>query len=326
MRRREFIAGLGSAAGWSLTARAQQSAQPIVGFVSGASADDAARFLGNFRAGLTESAYVEGKNVRVEYRYLAGQYDHAQALLSDLVARRVAVIVTIPNPIAIAAKAVTSTTPIVFGIAEDPVKVGLVASLARPGGNATGLNFLNNEATSKRVGLLHELAPQARRLAVLVNPGNSPAMATASQVTEPAARLLGRPIEIFKAGTNREIEEAFEAMAAAQVKILFIEGDIYFTSRRAQLATLAARYGIITSYSVRDFAVAGGLMSYGTDLSDAYRQMGAYTGRILNGEKPADLPVQQATKFELVINLNTAKALGLTIPPNLLALADEVIE
>ena len=323
--RRELIAGL-SAAAWPVVARAQQPAMPVIGLVGASSPVEGVRNAAAFRAGLAEPGYVDGRNVAVEYHWLEGQFDRLPALMADLVRRRVAVIATAANnPAAIAAKAVTTTIPIVFGVGEDPVALGLVASLARPGGNATGFNFLNNEAVSKRLGLLHELAPTATRIAVLINPAS---IATSGQlrVVEDAARRIGLSIDLLKAATIGEIEDAFAIMARERTTALFIIGDAFFGSRRVQLATLAARHGIASCFSTRAYPEVGGLMSYGTDILDVYRHVGAYTGQIIRGAKPADLPVVQATKFSFVINMQTAKALGIEVPPTLLAQADEVIE
>jgi len=328
MRRREFIAGLGSVAAssllWPLAARAQQPALPVVGFIVG-SPDAFARYAAAFRAGLGEIGYVDGQNVSIEYHWLEGQYDRWRASVAELVRRRVAVIAVPGNTAtALLAKAATSTIPIVFGIGDDPVRLGLVASLARPGGNLTGTIF-TNEAVPKRLGLLHELVPKASRVAVLVNPRNSVVAETTLRDAQEAARLIELPIDILKASTSREIEEAFETIVRERLEALFIGADGYFEHRRVQLLTLATRHGIATSYSNRIFPEAGGLMSYGTDAVDVYRQVGAYTGQILKGAKPADLPVVQSTKFEFVINMLTAKALGLTIPATLLATANQVI-
>jgi putative ABC transport system substrate-binding protein len=328
MRRREFIAGLGGAAvAWPLAARAQQPAMPVIGFVAGSSADAAADRVRAFRRGLGETGYVEGLNVTVEYHWLEGQYDRVPALMADLVRRRVAVIATITTFIAIAAKAATATIPIVFGVGDDPVKTGLVASLARPGGNATGVNFFNGEVFTKRLGLLHELVPKAVRVAVLYNPANdtTPADTTLRDLQE-AARAIGLQIRILNATTIGEIDAAFATLARERPDALFVDADGFFDSRRVQIANLAARDRIPAAYANRDAVAAGGLMSYGTDSADRWRQVGVYTGNILKGAKPADLPVAQATKFEFVINLQTAKLLGIEVPPGLLAITDDVIE
>jgi putative ABC transport system substrate-binding protein len=280
-----------------------------------------------FRKGLTKSGYVEGQNVTVEYHWLEGQFDHLPSLMADLVRRRVTVIATpggnLPSQ---AAKAATATIPIVFGVGEDPVKLGLVASLARPGGNATGFNNFFQEVAAKRLGLLHELVPKAVRVAVLVNPANAPtAEATLRDMPEPA-RAIGLQIQVLNASTSREIEAAFATLVRERTDALFVATDTFFISRRVQFATLAARYGIPAIYSTREEVAAGGLLSYGTDTTDMFHQVGVYTGQILKGAKPADLPVVQSTKFEFVINLQTARALNIDVPAQLLVRADEVIE
>ena len=324
--RRDFITLLGGAATWPLTARAQQAAIPIVGFVTGRSTEASARPAAAFRKGLNETGYVEGQNVMVEYHRLEGQYDRVPAVVADLVRRRVAVIATSFTAAALAAKAATTTTPIVFGVVEDPVKLGLVTSLARPGGNVTGINFFVAEVMAKRLGLLHDLVPKAVRIAVLVNPANPPiAEATLREIPE-AARGLGLQISVLKASTPREIEAAFATLVRDRADALFVMPDAFLISRRVQFATLAARHGIPAAYTVREEVEAGGLMSYGTDSLDMYRQVGVYVGQILNGAKPAEMPVVQSTKFEFVINLQTARALGIEVPNSLQLLADEVIE
>jgi putative tryptophan/tyrosine transport system substrate-binding protein len=317
MKRRSFIAGHGSAAAWPVVARAQQPSMPVVGFVDGGSADAYAGRVAAFRKGLGETGYVEGQNVTVEYHWLEGQFDRLPALMADLVRRRVAVIAT---------PGTTPTIPIVFGASDDPVKLGLVTNLAQPGGNATGVNFFNLEVVAKRLGLLHELVPKAVRFAVLVNPANVPAAETILRDVQNAAHVIGLQIRVLNASTSGEIEAAFATLARERPDALFVSPDTFFLSRRVQIAALAARERIAASYSARDFIVAGGLMSYGTDAADRWRQTGVYTGKVLNGAKPADLPVLQPAKFEFVINLKTAKALGLTIPETLLATADEVIQ
>ena len=282
-----------------------------------------------FRKGLAETGYVEGQNVTVDYKWLEGQYDRLPAVMADLVRRRVAVIATPDTTAAsIAAKAATETIPIVFGVGDDPVKLGLVASLARPGGNATGVNIFTQEVVAKRLGLLHELVPKAVRVAVLVNANysNNPQLNTLLRYVQEAARVIGLQIDVLNASTSREIDAACATLARDRPDALFVAPDAFLTSRRVQITTLAARERIAAAYSIRDYVAAGGLMSYGTDGADRRRQVGVYTGRILKGEKPADLPVVQLTKFEFVINLNTANALGLTIPETLLATADEVIQ
>jgi putative tryptophan/tyrosine transport system substrate-binding protein len=327
MRRREFITLLGGAAAWPLAARAQQPAMPVVGLVTGGSPEAAVRMGGGFRRGLNEGGYVEGQNVTVEYQWLDGQYDRLPSLMADLVRRRVAVIATPgSNPAALAAKAATTTIPIVFGVGADPIELGLVASLARPGGNATGINFFVADIAAKRLGLLHDLVPKAVRIAVLINPANaSTAEATLRDMPE-AARAIGLQIVVLNASTGREIEAAFATLVRDRVDALFVGADAFFNSRRVQLANMAARHAIPTAFAVREYVDAGGLMSYGTSLADMYRHVGAYSGRILKGARPADLPVLQSTKFELVINLQTARMLGLTVPDKLLVAADEVIE
>jgi putative ABC transport system substrate-binding protein len=327
MRRREFIAGLGSAAAWPMSARGQPAGPPLVGFVSAGTADAGTLSVAAFRAGLKETGYVEGQNVSVEYHWLEGRFDRIPALMAELVQRRVAVIVpsgTVAG--ALAAKAATTTIPIVFGVNDNPVRLGLVASLARPGGNLTGTNFFSQEAVPKRLGLLHELVPKVNRMAMLVNSSNLVASETAVREAQNAARVIGLSIDILKASTSREIDEVFATMAREQIGALLIAGDSYFGSRSVQLATLGARHGIATSSNSRRFVQVGGLMSYGRDTAESNRQIGVYTGRILKGAMPADLPVVQSTKFELIINAQTARALGFEVPATLLAQADEVIE
>src|SRR5215468_5006585 len=328
MRRREFITLLGGAtAAWPLAARAQQPAMPIVGFVSARSREVSDRHAAAFRKGLNETGTIEGQNVMVEYHWLEGQYDRLPSLMADLVRRRVAVLATPgSNTASLAAKAATSTIPIVFGVGDDPVKLGLVASLARPGGNATGVNSFNTEVVAKRLGLLHELLPKAVRIVVLVNPANAPiAEATLREVPE-AARALGLQIRVFNASTSREIEAAFASLGRDPADALYVAGEGFFISRRVQFATLATRYGIPAIYATREFPEVGGLMSYGTDGLDTWHRVGIYTSRILKGAKPADLPVLQSSKFEFVINLQTARALGIEVPNSIQLLADEVIE
>ena len=327
MRRREFITLLGGAAvAWPLAARAQQPALPVVGFIRDGSAEGSARHVAGFRQGLNETGYVEGQNVTVEYHWLEGQYDRLPALMADLVRRHVAVIAVTGNAVALAAKAATSTIPIVFGVGGDPVRLGLVASLARPGGNATGIDFFNTEVATKRLRLLHDLVPNAARVAVLVNPANATTAESNLQEVQEAAPTLGLQIQILNASAIGEIDAAFATFARERPDAVFVTGDAFFVGRRVQLATLAASYKIPAAYSIRDHVEAGGLMSYGTDLADMFRQVGSYTGTILKGAKPADLPVLQATKFEFVINRTTAKVLGLTIPAGVISIADEVIE
>jgi putative ABC transport system substrate-binding protein len=328
MKRREFITLMGgAAAAWPLAARAQQPAMPVVAFINVGTPDGMARYAAAFRNALSEAGYVEGQNVTVEYHWLEGQYDRVPALIADLVRRRVAVIATPGATLAaLAAKAATATIPIIFGVAEDPVKSGLVASLARPGGNATGINFFPGEVLAKRLGLLHDLVPKAVRIAVLVNPANaSTAEATLRDVPE-AARAIGLQTQVLNASTSREIEAAFATIVRDRADALFVAPDAFFTSRRGQFATLAARDRMPTSCANREMVEAGLLMSYGSNIADAFRQVGIYTGQILKGAKPADLPVVQSTKFEFVINLQTARALGLEVPNSLQLFADEVIE
>jgi putative tryptophan/tyrosine transport system substrate-binding protein len=326
MKRREFITLIGGAATWPVAARAQQPT-PIVGLINGRSAQDAVRNVAAFRKGLDETGYVEGQNVMVEYHWLQGQFDRLPAVMADLVRRRVDVIATPAfRAAAQTAKAATSTIPIVFAVGDDPVKLGLVASLARPGGNATGVNSFNTEVVTKRFGLLHDLLPKAVRIVVLVNPANAPiAEATLREVPE-AARALGLQIRVLNASTSREIEAAFASLGRDPADALYVPGEGFFISRRVQFATLATRYGIPAIYSTREFPEVGGLMSYGTDGLDTWHQVGIYTSRILKGAKPADLPVLQSSKFEFVINLQTARALGIEVPNSIQLLADEVIE
>jgi putative tryptophan/tyrosine transport system substrate-binding protein len=323
MRRREFIAGLGSAATWPLVARAQQPALPVIGFVM---ADAAADRVRAFRKGLGETGHVEGQNVTIEYHWLEGQLDRLPALMADLVRRRVAVIVAGGILPATAAKAATATIPIVFGVVDDPVKLGLVASLARPGGNATGVNFFTLEVLTKRLGLLHELVPKAARVAVLVNPAIVPVAELTLREVQQAARTIGLQIQVLNASTSSEIDAAFAALQRERPDALFVTLDAFFISRRVQIISLAARDRIPAVYPDRADVVAGGLMSYGTDLAEMVRQVGVYTGNILKGAKPADLPVQQSTKFQFVINLQTARTLGIEVPETLLATADELIQ
>jgi putative ABC transport system substrate-binding protein len=326
MRRREFnICFGGAAVAWPLRARAQQTALPVVGFVRDGSADASVRFVAAFHKGLNETGYVEGQNVTVEYHWLEGQYDRLPALMADLVRRKVAVIAAPGFVPARAAKAATATIPIVFGVGEDPVRIGLVASLARPGGNATGINIFVQEVSAKRLRLLHELVPKAVRIAALVNPRNAFAESVVREVQN-AAATLGLQIEILNASTIGEIDVAFVTFERERLDALFVAADAFLVSRRVQLATLTARDRIPAAHGARELVEAGGLMSYGTDLADMFRQVGVYTGSILKGAKPADLPVLQSTKFEFVINLQTARALGIEVPPGLISFADEVIE
>ena len=328
IRRREFITLLGgAAAAWPLAARAQQ-AMPVVGFL-GATSPDAANvdYLRVFRQALKESGYVEGENVAIEYRWANNQFDLLPALATELVRRKVAVIVTIEGPpVVLAAKAATTTIPIVFTVSDDPVRLGLVASLARPAGNVTGINFFSNEVLAKRLELLRALVPTATRVAVLVNPANTANTETTLKDVEPAARAVGLQVQVLNANTSHEIDAAFATIVRERPDALFSASSPYFTSRRIQLVQLAARHAIPATYPGRQYVEVGGLMSYGANVASAWRQLGVYAGRILKGAKPADLPVVQASKFELVINHHTARMLGLTVPPTLLATADEVIE
>jgi putative ABC transport system substrate-binding protein len=327
MKRRELIALLGGAAAFPLAARAQQPALPVVGVVSGQSADADARNAAAFRKGLNEAGYVDGEKVKIEYHWLEGQYDRLPALMADLARRQVAVIATTGNlPAALAAKAATGTIPIVFGVGDDPVKLGLVDSLARPGGNATGTNYFVNEVVPKRLRLLHDLVPGAVRVAVLVNRGNASSTEATLRGVQEAAPTMGLQTQILNATTIGEIDAAFASFAHERPDALFVAPDAFFVSHALQFITLAARDRIPATYSLRDYVAAGGLMSYGTDFAGMSYQIGIYTGAILKGAKPAELPVIQSTKFEFVINLRTAKALCIEVPPGLLSIADEAIE
>jgi putative ABC transport system substrate-binding protein len=327
VNRRAFITLLGGAAAWPLAARAQQPAMPVIGLLDNRAAETTADRLRGFHRGLRESGYVEGESVSIVYRWADGDNRRLPELAADLIRRQVAVIAaTGGTPTALAAKAATATIPIVFAVPEDPVGLGLVASLPRPGGNLTGVNFFNAEVAAKRLELMRELVPSAKRVAVLVNPTNAANMEANLRQLQPAAETLGAEIEVVRAASSREIDAAFAAMARERPDMLFVMGDALFNSRRLQLAMLAARHMLPASYAQRDYPVSGGLMSYGTDVTDAFRQVGFYVGRILKGARPADLPAVQAAKFQLVINAQTARLLDLTVPPQLLARADEVIE
>ena len=328
LNRRAFVMLLGGAAAWPLAARAQQQpAMPVIGFLSVTFAGEQPHWLTAFRRGLSESGFVEGRNVSIEYRWAEGQYHRLPELADDLIHRRVSVIVTSAStPAALAAKAATTTIPIVFGVGDDPVKLGLVASLSRPDSNATGINFFSAELTKKRLGILRELLPRTARIGVLVNPSNVESAERTVKDVKAAAPEIGLQVQLLNASNGDEIDAAFAALVNEQADALLMAPDAFFNSRRVQIAILAARHLVPAIYTVRDYPEAGGLISYGTNVTDAIRQQGVYAGRILKGIKPADLPVVQSTKFELVINLKTAKAFGLEIPPTLLARADEVIE
>ena len=328
MRRRDFLTLLGGAAAapaWPLALRAQQSALPIVGFVNTGSAEGLKSRADAFRKGLSEAGLVEGKDVTIEYHWLEGRTDHLAAVMADLVKRKVAVIATPGSVVAaLAAKAATTTVPIAFAVPEDPVRLGLVANLSRPGGNATGINTFSQEVTGKRLRLLHDLVPKSTRFALLVNPGN--ASSTQSTLREAAGDMGVQIQKILNASTIVEIDGAFDALARERVDALFVASDAFFNSRGVQLATLTARERIPAAYSDREVVAAGGLMSYGADLSDMSRQVGVYTGTILKGAKPAELPVLQSTKFKFAINLQAARTLGIDVPPRMLTIADEVFE
>ena len=326
MRRREFIALIGGAAAWPLGARAEQSAMPVIGVLSTRVPDHSAHLVAAFRRGLAESSYVEGQNVTVEYRWALGQYDRLPALAAELARRPVVVLVsTGAEPAALAAKAATATIPIVANFGADPVASGFVASLSRPGGNITGISNLTATLETKRLGLLRDLVPQAATIGFLVNPNFPPAESQSRDMQE-AARAIGLHLRVMRASTDLEIDTAFESIAQDRVPALSVAGDAFFNARRDKLVALAARHAVPTMYPFRETVLAGGLMSYGIDLADVWRQLGVYTGRVLKGVKPADLPVLQPTKFEFMINLKTAKALGFSVPTSMQLLADDVIE
>jgi ABC-type uncharacterized transport system substrate-binding protein len=326
MKRREFMTLVGgTAAAWPVTARAQQPAMPVIGFMNNGTLKGSEQQAAAFRQGLIEMGYIEGQNVTIEYRLAEGHDDRLPALAADLVRRRVSVIAATSTPAALVAKAATATIPIVFETAGDPIKLGLVASLNRPGGNVTGVTQLSSELVAKRVGLLHDLIPAAKIIGLLVNP-TDPRTETQTKDTQEAAQALGLQIHLLNASTEAEIGAAFATLPQLQVGALLVGTGELFLRRREQFAALAARQGMPAIYQYREYAATGGLISYGTSLTDSYRLTGAFVGRVLRGEKPADLPVMRPTKFELVINLKAAKALGLNIPPGVLAIADEVIE
>jgi putative ABC transport system substrate-binding protein len=326
LKRRTFITFLGgAAAGWPLAARAQQPAMPVVAVLDSISSDSQVDRMRALRQGLKDSGYVEGENVAIEYRSAEGQFDRLPALAAELVRRRVAVIVASSGSV-FAAKAATTTIPIVFTVGEDPVRLGLVANLARPGGNLTGINVFLGELTAKRLELLRELVPAVTRVAVLVNPTNAANTETTLRELAAAAPAMGLQIQVFNASNSRQINAAFAIFVRDRAEALFVGNDPFLSSRRIQIVQLAAHHSIPATFALRDFAEVGGLMSYGTNFLETFRQLGVYAGRILKGAKPADLPVVQSSKFELVINAETARMLGLTVPPTLLATADEVIE
>ena len=326
LKRREFITLLGGAAAWPLAARAQQPAMPVIGVLDARSPGTTENLLRAFRQGLKETGYVEGENVALEYRWADNQIDRLPVLAAELARRQVSIIAGATPAVALAAKQATTAVPIVFLVNEDPVRLGLVASLARPGGNATGINIFTAELTAKRLDLLRELVPGAAHVGVLVNPANATSAESTLRDMAATARTAGLQIKVLNASNSLEIEAAFASLLRELPDALFVATDAYFFTRRVQLTHLATRHKIAATYSQREFAEAGGLMSYGTSLTDAYRQIGVYAGRILKGAKPAELPVVQSGKFELVINVPTARMLGLTVPDKLLALADEVIE
>ena len=326
MKRREFITLLGGAAAWPLAARGQQAAMPVIGLLDPRSPDAMADRLRAFRLGLKDVGYVEGENVTIIYRFAEDQNDRLPELAAELVRRQVTVIAASATTAAPAAKAATTTIPIAFIAAQDPVRLSLVASLARPGGNLTGINFFSGELATKRLDLLHDLLPRAVRVAVLVNPADAANTASILRDVEAAARAIGLQVQVLNASTSREINAAFENVGRDRPDALFVGANTFLNARRIQVVQLAAFHRLPAVYPARDFLEVGGLMSYGTNVIDAFRQLGIYAGRILKGAKPADLPVVQSSKFELVINAETARMLGLTLPPTLLSTADEVIE
>ena len=326
MRRREFIGFVGGAAAWPVSARAQQAAIPVVGFLNPRAPTDAPQFTAAFRQGLKDVGFVEGQNVLIEYRFAGNQDDRLPALAADLVDRKVAVIAAAPSQAVLAAKAATTTIPIVFEIGFDPVRLGLVASLNRPGGNLTGVTQLNEEVAPKRLELLHELVPTATAIALLVNPAEPAVAENRTKVTMSAARTLGLKLHVLNASSDRDFESVFANLVQLQAGGLVIGGGAFLTGKSKQLAEMAVRFAVPAIFESRDFVAAGGLISYGGSITDAYRLAGVYTGRVLKGERPADIPVQQATKIELFLNLKTAKALGIAVPKTLLVAADEVIE
>src|SRR5215471_15492621 len=325
MNRRDFITLVGGAAAWPLAARAQKSAIPVIGYLNFGSPESDAPRLTGLRRGLNQTGYVEGRNFVMEYRWAGNQADRLPALAADLVQLQVAVIVAAGVLPALAAKAATTSIPIVFSVGANPVQLGLVASLNRPGGNLTGFNAISGELGAKQLGLLHELVPPAATIGLLENP-NNPVSELSTKDVLTAATIVGLKVQILKASADRELDGAFASLAQARIGALLVGNDAFFNNRIEQIAALAARHAILTMYAHREFVVAGGLISYGPSLTEQYRKVGLYTGRILKGEKPADLPVEQPTRFELVINLKTAKALSLQVPYRLLALADEIIE
>jgi putative tryptophan/tyrosine transport system substrate-binding protein len=328
VKRRDFITLVGgAAAAWPIMVRAQQPAMPVVGFLDPRSPEANADRVGAFRQGLKDAGYVEGENVAIDYRWAENQMDRLPELAAELVRRRVAVIAASGGPdTAFAAKMSTTVIPIVFAVGDDPVRLGLVASLARPGGNLTGINFFVSELAAKRLELLRQLVPTATHVAVLVNPTEATLTESTLRDVEAVARVVGLQIKVLNASTSREIDTAFETIGRERPDALFVGTDPFFVSRRVQLAQLTTLHKVPAIYALRQYAESGGLMSYGASLTDTYRQMGAYAGRLLKGAKPADLPVVQASKFELVVNAQTARMLGLTVPSSLLAVADEVIE